>query len=315
MSKSWRSALSIIERVHVEFRLDNNCSNDEMLRLATSQLQNINNLSICDGRKDISLNWDSTGRLVASCSSKLKHFMFCRETVYAHTTANNAFDSLQNSTPLESLTLENIIFEEIGCIERILQNKTRLRKLNLEKLTIRDPALHGDDAETHLGLLAQIGKLHTLRELHLTSYHNPIREFDTAILLSGLKNLQHLHICVHTEKVFLTISRYCPALNLKYLRIEDYGSPDGTVRLNHVVLNYLQSSKIHTLVLRSSFYDDADYACSAGNIIRLCRPNTTLRRLVVGIATSNGANADDLIAFAADESKGCVKLIPLVVGY
>ena len=162
--------------------------------------------------------------------------------------------------------------------------------------------------------MAQIWKLRALQVLCLTSYAIPIRELDTGILLFGLKDLQHLHICVPAEESLLAISRCCPAL--EYLHIADFGSSGGITRLKHVqIFNDLRSSIIHTLNLFSSLYhDDFAGACAYRDILWLCQPNTILRMLIVGIMSPHDADTDDFIVFAVDESKGQVELIPEVLG-
>ena len=69
-------------------------------------------------------------RLVDSCSLKLKHFMFRRNSWRYNTTihADDKFDSLQNAAQLESLTLEIGTFEAIVCLEKILPKRDDARR-------------------------------------------------------------------------------------------------------------------------------------------------------------------------------------------
>lgn len=306
VSKSWRKALSKIERVCVEFISYNFRRNNVMLRFATSQLQNITDLSFSDNRVRGSYHWPEISRLASSCSLKLKHFKFRRESWHKGETCriNDEFDSLQNAAQLESLTFECSVFSGITSFEKMLQNKPLLRKLKLEGLMGSGSA--GDFNEVEQ-LAVLIGKLHTLRELHFTGYFRYFDEIDPDILLSGLKDLQYLHVCVPADGILYAIDRCCPAL--KHLHIADYGVNNVRMKAKHVMY-YLESSAIHTLNLSSSLYDDPDGACSWFDIERIFRLNTTLRKLIVDIQKSDDYTTEaDFIALVAEKSKGRVELV------
>jgi len=308
--KSWRRALSKIERVRIGNRLfigeDESYlrSIEAEMRFTTSQLPNINDLSLYywGDTQNVFYFWHEVAQFVGFYSSKLKHFQFFRELCSRKMVMDHVFDCLQNAAQLESLTFEHCIFGQ----GNMLQGKPRLKKLKLHGLEPYDSDDDDVDADDRKALSIQIGKMHTLRELHLTGVVYTLEETNANILLSGLKNLQYLHICVPSFETLLAINRCCPAL--EHLHIADYGCPEVDVDLSHL-MRFLKSSTIRTLNICSWLYADGVDVCDSSHIVGLCRPDTsmTLQRLIVSV-DSDDALCDSYEELADRVSEGRIKL-------
>lgn len=304
--KSWREALSRtrIERLYILLRRSNYCK--DMMKFAASHLKDVADLSIYSRKDEVSsVNWIEVGKFVRSCSSKVEHFSYFEKgpITWEKHVLDDVFVSLQDASKLESLTFSNTSLGNIDFIQQILENKSRLRTLKLENITISESF---PDAGRLQSFWAQIGKCHELRELQITSYFDTLRfqSLDVSSLLSGLKELKHLHVCNPSIDSLLAIHRYCPTLNR--LDIADYNNHD---RLGFDgLLAYLRLSSIQALDISSSLYGDEDDAVSITDVQELCRASKTLRTLIVTIAASRDNPESAYKSAAVEASNGRILL-------
>mmetsp|Transcript_32967 Transcript_32967/g.47741 ORF Transcript_32967/g.47741 Transcript_32967/m.47741 type:complete len:409 (-) Transcript_32967:104-1330(-) len=316
--KSWKEALSRthIARLHILLGRSSSCK--EMMRFAASHLQDVADLSVWSrkyGAKNMSIEF---GQFVRSCSSNLKHFSYIEKGLISSTTTDHnscchsldhALVNLMDASNLESLILSNHSWANIDFMQKVLQNKTRLKKLVLDNIGFSEEESLFPGPIQLRSFSVQIGKCHALRELHITSYFDALslNSLDAQSLLSGLTELQHLHVCHLNPESLFAIHRYCP--NLKCLNIADYVRHHSDFSLN-AVLGYLQlSTNIEELDVSSSLYgDNSDNGVSTSDVREICRASNTLQRLVITAIASPGETESDFYTAAREESCGRVHL-------
>ena len=213
VSTTWVAAV----RQLCSVRLQLDIHEDGKLKFVTSRFGKITDVHVTCANQS-AINADLMTKFLSSCSLEVQKFVFKGSFNYVgcHKRLQGAFECLRFASALQILKLDRCVFDTVGSLVHILQNKDELKVLHLSNVCFCCKFSFGNPEQSECNIIRScVEKLKELEELVLAGGWK-VEKFNARTLFSASAKLKKLVIFPNRTARPAVATRDSPDLKVQY---------------------------------------------------------------------------------------------------